>query len=175
MAAIELTESQKQILTALINLAREQDGPVIAETIAEEIDRASGTIRNQMQQLKALHLVEGISGPKGGYVPTAAAFETLNLDQVDQPAVVPIILNKRRVEGANVDEISLTNVSHPKKCRAEIHVLGSLDQYQYNDDLRIGPTPRAGLVIYGTVEGTDNANGTVILQIERMGIEEREH
>lgn len=54
MAAIDLTANQKNILTALVNVHRDVDHAVNGETIAEEIDRNTGTIRNQMQSLKAL-------------------------------------------------------------------------------------------------------------------------
>jgi hypothetical protein len=122
MSSIELTSSQKTILTALINLFRESESAVKGEDIAEEVNRNPGTIRNQMQSLKALQLVEGVPGPKGGYKPTANAYEALDVDQMDEPAVVPLFHNDERVENTNVDEIDLSSVHHPELCRAEIHV-----------------------------------------------------
>jgi predicted transcriptional regulator len=71
MSSIELTPSQKTILQELINLFRESESAVKGEDIAENVDRNPGTIRNQMQSLKALQLVEGVPGPKGGYKPTS--------------------------------------------------------------------------------------------------------
>src|SRR6056297_2166857 len=102
MSSIELTPSQKTILTALINLHRESEDAVKGEDIAEEVDRNPGTIRNQMQSLKALQLVEGVPGPKGGYKPTATAYEALDVDQLEQPAEVPLYLEGELIEGANV-------------------------------------------------------------------------
>ena len=52
MSSIELTESQRTILQELVDLARESEGAVKGEAIAEQIDRNAGTIRNQMQSLK---------------------------------------------------------------------------------------------------------------------------
>jgi predicted transcriptional regulator len=72
MSSIELSPSQRQILSALVNLHGEHEQAVKGEQIAEEVDRNPGTIRNQMQSLKALQLVEGVPGPKGGYKPTAS-------------------------------------------------------------------------------------------------------
>jgi len=85
MSSIELTSSQKSILTALINLYGEQEDAVKGEAIAEEVDRNPGTIRNQMQSLKALQLVEGVPGPKGGYKPTSNAYEALDIQRMDEP------------------------------------------------------------------------------------------
>ena len=56
MSSIELTPSQKTILQELINLFRESESAVKGEDIAEQVDRNPGTIRNQMQSLKALQL-----------------------------------------------------------------------------------------------------------------------
>ena len=73
MSTIELTSSQKTILRALVDLYTQEETAIKGEEIAEEVDRNPGTIRNQMQSLKALQLVEGVPGPKGGYKPTTNA------------------------------------------------------------------------------------------------------
>jgi predicted transcriptional regulator len=168
MSSIELTPSQKTILTALVNLSREAEDAVKGEAIAAEVDRNAGTIRNQMQSLKALQLVEGVPGPKGGYKPTAAAFEALDLQEIDQPAEVPLLHNGERVEAANVEEIDLTSVHHPDLCRAEIVVRGSVRDYHDGDEVTVGPTPLSKLVVHGTVDGRDETNGIVILRIDSM-------
>ncbi|WP_331233172.1 Rrf2 family transcriptional regulator [Natronorarus salvus] len=168
MSSIELTPSQKSILTALINLHRGSEDAVKGEEIAEEVDRNPGTIRNQMQSLKALQLVEGVPGPKGGYKPTATAFEALDVDQMDEPASVPLSHNGETVEGANIEEIDLSSVHHPELCRAEIHIQGSIRGFTEGDTVTVGPTPLSKLVIEGTVDGTDDTNNILILQIDRM-------
>jgi predicted transcriptional regulator len=168
MSSIELTSSQKTILTALVNLYREQEDAVKGEDIAAEVGRNPGTIRNQMQSLKALQLVEGVPGPKGGYKPTATAYEALDVDQMDQPASVPLVLNGERLEDVNVDGIDLTTVHHPNLCRAEIHVLGSLTDFHEGDSVSVGPTPLSKLIVDGTVDGKDETNNVVILRIEDM-------
>jgi len=168
MSSIELTSSQKTILTALVNLYREQEDAVKGEDIAEEVGRNPGTIRNQMQSLKALQLVEGVPGPKGGYKPTATAYEALDVDQIDQPATVPLFRNGERVEDANVEGVDLTTVHHPDLCRAEIHVLGSVNDFHEGDEVTVGPTPLSNLVVDGIVDGRDGTNNVVILRIEDM-------
>jgi predicted transcriptional regulator len=168
MSSIELTSSQKTILTALINLYRESESAVKGEDIADEVNRNPGTIRNQMQSLKALQLVEGVPGPKGGYKPTANAYEALDVDQMDEPATVPLFHNDEQVENVNVDGIDLSSVHHPELCRAEIHVQGSVRDFHEGDSVRVGPTPLSKLVIRGTVDGKDDTNNIIILQIEGM-------
>jgi predicted transcriptional regulator len=174
MSSIELTSSQKTILTALINLYRQSEDAVKGEDIAEEVNRNPGTIRNQMQSLKALQLVEGVPGPKGGYKPTANAYEALDVDQMDEPASVPLFHEGEAVEGVNVDEIDLSSVHHPELCRAEIHVQGSVRDFHEGDEVRVGPTPLSRLVIEGVVDGKDDTSNILILRIEDMRAPEGE-
>ncbi|MFC4356359.1 Rrf2 family transcriptional regulator [Halobium salinum] len=168
MSSIELTPSQKKILRALTDLYRESESAVKGEDIAEEVDRNPGTIRNQMQSLKALQLVEGVPGPKGGYKPTANAYEALDIQEMDEPATVPLFHNGERVEEANVEEIDLSSVHHPEKCRAEIHVQGSVRDFHEGDSVTVGPTPLSKLVVEGTLDGKDDTSNILILRIDSM-------
>lgn len=168
MSAIELTASQKSILTALVDLHRNRENAVKGDEIAGEVDRNPGTIRNQMQSLKALQLVEGVPGPKGGYKPTVTAFEVLDMDQVDDPAAVSLTHNGEAVEDANIREIDLSSVQHPEQCRAEIHIQGSVQNYENGDSVTVGPTPLSKLVIEGTLDGIDTTNRILVLQVDRL-------
>lgn len=168
MSSIELTPSQKTILSALTNLYRESETAVKGEDIAEEVDRNPGTIRNQMQSLKALQLVEGVPGPKGGYKPTAMAYEALGVQRMDEPASVPLAINGEEDEDAIIEEINLSSVHHPELCRAEIHLQGSVRSFAEGAAVRVGPTPLSKLVIRGTLEGKDATNNILILTIEEM-------
>jgi predicted transcriptional regulator len=168
MSSIDLTPSQETILNALINLYRETEDAVKGEDIGEEVDRNPGTIRNQMQALKALQLVEGVPGPKGGYKPTATAYEALEIQDMDEPAAVPLRHEGEPVAEANVEEIDLSSVHHPERCRAEIHLQGSLGQFHEGDEVTVGPTPLSKLVIDGIVDGKDDTSNILILRIEQM-------
>ncbi|MCY4729369.1 Rrf2 family transcriptional regulator [Natronomonas gomsonensis] len=179
MSSIELTPSQKTILQELINLHRESESAVKGEDIAEQVDRNPGTIRNQMQSLKALQLVEGVPGPKGGYKPTANAYDALKIQEMDQAADVPFRHDGELIESANVQEIDLTSVHHPELCRAEIKLQGSIADFSEGDDITVGPTPLSRLLIAGTIEGKDDTNNSLILTIDKMeapaGNEEAAH
>ncbi len=168
MASIELTPSQRTILSALVNLYNEHEEVIKGEAIAEEIDRNPGTIRNQMQSLKALQLVEGVPGPKGGYKPTPAAFEVLELERMDDPAQVGLEHNGTPITDLNVTEINLTSVHHPTLCRAEIQLRGSMRSIHEGDTIMVGPTPLSKLKITGIVDGKDESNNILILRIKDM-------
>jgi len=168
MASIELTASQQTILTALVNLHRETEDAVKGEDIAEQVDRNPGTIRNQMQSLKALQLVEGVPGPKGGYKPTANAFDALGVQDMDREAEVELVHEGEPVADANVQEIALTSVHHPELCRAEVHLQGSVREFHEGDAVRVGPTPLSKLVVFGEVDGKDDTSNILILKIDSM-------
>ena len=168
MSSIELTPSQKNILQELVNLYRDSENAVKGERIADKVNRNPGTIRNQMQSLKALQLVEGVPGPKGGYKPTSRAFEALEVEQLDRPAEVRVLLNGDEVENVNVQEIDLTNVFHPDLCRAEIEIRGSLKDFHEGDSGTGGPTPISDLQIDGTVDGKDESKNVLTLKIDDM-------
>ncbi|WP_408958438.1 Rrf2 family transcriptional regulator [Natrinema sp. 74] len=168
MSSIELTPSQKKILRALTNLHKESEDAIKGEDIAEQVDRNPGTIRNQMQSLKALQLVEGVPGPKGGYKPTASAYEALEIQQMDEPAAVPMQHEGEPVDDTIIEEIDLSSVHHPELCRAEIHIQGTLSDIHEDDDVTVGPTPLSKLVIEGTVDGKDDTNNILILRIDDM-------
>ena len=168
MSSIELTSSQQTILTALVNLHRDTDEPVKGEDIAAEVDRNPGTIRNQMQSLKALQLVEGVPGPKGGYKPNAQAFEALDVQRMDEPAEVKLTRGGEQLEGLNVDQINLASVHHPELCRAEVYVQGSITGIDEGDEVAVGPTPLSKLVVHGEVDGIDDTSNSLVLRITGM-------
>ncbi len=177
MSSIELTPSQQTILQELINLHREAEQAVKGEEIAEQVDRNPGTIRNQMQSLKALQLVEGVPGPKGGYKPTAMAYDALQIQDLDQEANVPLAHEGVVVEDANVQQIDLTSVHHPEKCRANITLRGSISDFSEGDSITVGPTPLSKLQIDGSIEGKDETENTLVLIIDdmRAPVGETEH
>jgi predicted transcriptional regulator len=168
MAMVELTVIQREILSALINLFREKGRAVKGEEISERIDRNPGTVRNQMQSLKALGLVEGVPGPKGGYKATSTAYEALNLTPMEKEAEVAIYRNGERVQNANVADIDLNTVRHPELCRASVKILGDARLFNIGDSIQVGPTPVNKLVIRGEVVGRDDINNIILCSINEM-------
>jgi len=156
------------ILSALTDLYQEIEDSIRAERIADEIDRNPGTVRNKMQSLRNLELVEGISGPKGGYKPTTNAYEALDIERMDNPADIRLKRNGNPIKGVNIVEIDLPSVHHPGLCRAEIHLQGSVQDFHQGDDVIVGPTPLAKLRITGTMDGKDETNNILIMQVEEM-------
>lgn len=168
MTTIELTSSQERVLTALVNLAENADRPVSGREIAESIDRNPGTVRNRMQSLRDLRLVEGVPGPEGGYVPTDGAYDALGVERMDDAETTPVAVDGDPVEGVNVEEIDLSNVANPELCRAELVIRGPVGPFDAGDRVTIGPTPAAGLRISGTVDATNVDGNTLLLRVDGM-------
>jgi predicted transcriptional regulator len=165
---MELTPVQRDILTALINIHRKEGRAVKGEEIAELIDRNPGTIRNQMQSLKALNLVEGVPGPKGGYRATGEAYEALNINATGETVVVPVVRNGVIVEGTTASEIIFNKVMLSHQCGGVIRILGNIRDFNVGDEVEVGPTPVNKLYIRGTVTGRDDTMSRLIIQINEM-------
>jgi predicted transcriptional regulator len=165
---MDLTPVQRDILTALINIHRVEGRAVKGEEIAELIDRNPGTIRNQMQSLKALNLVEGVPGPKGGYKATGSAYEALSIDATGDVVTVPVLRNGVLVEGATASEIVFNKVMHSQQCDGVIRVIGNIRDFDIGDEIEVGPTPVNKLYIRGKIVGRDDTMSRLILQIKEM-------
>ena len=165
MDPIELSSSQTRNLRALTHLYIESETEIKAEEIAEQVNRNPGTIRNQMQSLKALQLVEAVPGPKGGYKPTTLSYKILDIQQISDPISIPVSHEDRSIEGVIVEDINLSNVHHPELCRAEVYLQAEIDDIHAGDIITIGPTPLSRLIVKGEIEGIDEINNTVILTI----------
>ncbi len=165
---MDLTPVQRDILTALINIHRVEGRAVKGEEIAELIDRNPGTIRNQMQSLKALNLVEGVPGPKGGYRATGGAFEALNIEATGDMVTVPVIRNGVLMEGTTASEIIFNKVMQSQQCDGVVRIIGNIRDFNVGDCIEVGPTPVNKLYIRGKVTGRDDTMSRLIFHIEEM-------
>ncbi|WP_321506426.1 CBS domain-containing protein [uncultured Methanoregula sp.] len=165
---MDLSLIQRDILITLITLYHQHSHTIKGEEIAERIQRNPGTVRNQMQALKAIGLVDGVPGPKGGYIPSALAYEELNLNFSEGDTDVPISRNGETVQGANVQEIDFTTLCHPDICHAVIKLVGSAKLFEIGDRITIGPTPVNKLLIRGEVYGKDEGKQSLLIATSEM-------
>jgi transcriptional regulator len=165
---MDLSLIQKDILITLITLYHQQSQPIKGEDIAEVIRRNPGTVRNQMQALKAIGLVDGVPGPKGGYNPTALAYEVLNLNSSDEEYDVLISREGAVMKGVKVSEIAFTTLCHPDLCQAVVKLIGSVKLFEIGDQITIGPTPVNKLLIRGEVYGKDEVKQALLISTDEM-------
>jgi len=167
MGSVDLSTSQRQIVTVLVNEYQESGDPVKGSTIADVVDQRASTVRNTMQGLKALNLVEGVPGPTGGYRPTDAAFDVLQREALDERASVTLAQDFERVD-VTVDRIRFPNVFHPTECTAHVHFQGSVGQVSVGDPIVVGPTPRSHLVVAGEVAAINDTADDVLVDVVSM-------
>jgi predicted transcriptional regulator len=165
---MDLSLIQKDILITLITLYHQHSRSIKGEEIAEVIHRNPGTVRNQMQALKTIGLVDGVPGPKGGYIPTALAYKELNMSIGEGDYDVSISRNGEVVKGAKATEIDFITLCHPDLCHAVIKLSGSAKLFEIGDQITIGPTPVNKLVIKGEVFGKDESGQSLLISTSEM-------
>ena len=138
------------------------------ESIADVMGRNSGTIRNQMQSLRSLGLVQGVPGPRGGYKPTLEAYHALNIENDPCEIHVPIYVNKELVSDISVNKIEFTSILRPGDCEATISVLGDIKQLDLDDTIKIGPTPVNNLTVSGTIIGRDDVDNVLLIKTKNI-------
>lgn len=164
---MDLTSSQRDVLNVLVNGYQKTESPMPATEIAETCDRHVGTIRNLMQMMKSLNLVEGVPGSQGGYVPTDRAFEALDRRPDEDGETLGMAHDYDRID-VDVETIDFTNVHHPDRCRVRVRFRESVERFNVGDPVVVGPTPSAGLVIAGQVLAVDPGRNELHLDVARL-------
>ena len=126
--------------------------------------RHPGTVHNHMQVLGTLGLVEGITGPRGGYEPTDAAAAALGERSGDGGDAVTVAHEYERVD-LTVDEIRFLNVDDPNVCRAVVRFRETVAGVGVGDPVVVGPTPTGSLVLAGEVRLFDDEKNELLLDV----------
>ncbi len=165
---MELVPIQREILLALISIYHKTHIAVKGAEIADLIDRNPGTVRNQMQALKTLRLVEGVPGPKGGYKATARAYEVMAIGSDDGDVHVPVHKDGELVDDLTVENFNFTTLRNPMTCRASIKLIGNIRDFKPSDKIEIGPTPVNNTIIRCEVEGRDDTQNVLLCTVLDM-------
>jgi len=158
-----ISSVQREILGALIELYEKKKETIRGEDIAELLHRTPGTVRNQMQTLKALGYVDGVPGPRGGYTPAMKAYEALGMEMIEKPSTVYVYRDGEMIEGLSVQKIVFSQVSHPTECKAVITILGDTRKLGDHDVITVGPTPVNHVILKGEVIGRDDSRREILI------------
>jgi len=169
---MELTTSQRELLTTLANEYEDRDEDeggswVKSGALADAAGRNPGTVRNRMGPLRSLGLVEGRAGRDGGYRPTDRAFEVLGRRRFDAAETLGVAHGYERLD-VTVDEIAFTSVHHPERCRARLRLHDAVSRFDPGDPVVVGPTPEAGLVVAGSVAARREGTSELLLDVARL-------
>lgn len=146
---MELSSRQEEILRLLVDEYRESDSPATGATLADAVGVHVGAIQREMQTLKALGLVESLSGR--GYQPTVEAFEALRNRAAGDIEGLVLAHGYDRIP-VTVHDIAFLRVDDPDRCRAKITFGEPVSGVEPDDPVVIGPTPHSALVVAGRVE-----------------------
>jgi len=164
---MELTDRQTDVLECIVSHYQSEESPISGDDIADAVGCHPGTVRSDLQGLSALDLVEGITGPKGGYKPTAEAYRALDDQSRDGTADLTLAHDYARTD-VTVTEIDFTAVNHPEQCRARVAFADSIDEFGTGDPILVGPTPKTGLVVGGEIEAIDHEANELELDVGRL-------
>jgi predicted transcriptional regulator len=153
---LNLSNTQREILTALVNLYQKKRCALKTVEIIEAMNhRSPGTIRNLMQTMRALGLVRGIAGPTGGYLPTELAFEILGFGL--EPENIPIYRNEI------LSDVTFQEMRLRPPNSSIMHVRGDIRDFKVGDRIKVASKK---LIISGRVEGRNDLNNTLLSSIE---------
>ena len=113
-----------------------------------------------MQILKMLKMAKGITGPKGGYIPTYKAFERFSPNTESN---FNIYLNKTKLEDVTICEIRL-NPKDNSTYSGSIRIIGNMEYFNVGDTVTIQtPTNDANnnTMIKGIITGRDLNTNTL--------------
>jgi predicted transcriptional regulator len=171
MTGVDLTRCQRRVLETLVAEAETTAGPVAAEELGEEIGRTPGAIRNTMQVLRSLQLVEGVPGPSGGYSPTAAAYRAVGCEGGEDTSV-PIDIAGRSLRETSASVVSFSTVDETDRSRVEVQLTGTVPDLDGGESITVGPIPTTGMVLDGTVIGLDETEPTLVCAVDSVGVVE---
>jgi predicted transcriptional regulator len=156
----------------LIAVYDHRDGPVKASTLATELEKCPGSIRNAMQGLKSLQLVNGVPGPSGGYTPTARAFrlEDQSPEGDTGTETVPVRTAGRALTDVTATAIAFPSVPDPDQSRVEVEFAGTVPELGPEDPLTVGPVPSTGMVVEGAVVGVEKNERVLICDVESVDV-----
>jgi len=110
--------------------------------------------------------LKGVPGPKGGYRATGSAYEALSLDAT--VIEVPVLKNGVTVEGASATEVVFNKIMKSHEIGGMVRIRGNVRDFNVGDEIEIGPTPVAKLLIRGNIVGRDDTMSKLIFSVSTM-------
>jgi predicted transcriptional regulator len=167
MYAYKLTQTQREVLEALVKLYEKERRLIKSIEIARMIGKDEGTVRNVISSLRSLGLLDSKTGPSGGYTPTLKAIELIKTPALLSYGMLRI--KKGAVEtGVTAYTMEIIDILNPQGGKVIMRVSGNLDEIRLGETIRVGPTPYSRLMIEGDVIQIDKSAGQIAVQIKRM-------
>lgn len=144
-------------IVKLIYLYNKNDRSLQASEVAQTTGLNVGTIRNHMQILKMLKMTKGITGPKGGYIPTSKAFNGYSSNNKSN---LNMFLNKTKLKDVTICEITL-NPQDNSTYSGSIKIIGNMENFSVGDTVTIQTSNNNNSMIKGIITGRDFTTNTL--------------
>ncbi|WP_291766135.1 CBS domain-containing protein [Caldivirga sp. UBA161] len=158
-----------RVVEALLELYNMHKRPIKSKEIADKLGMNEGTIRNIMVALKAMNLVDSKTGPYGGFIPSQKAVEFVKSPMVINPVndIAQIFVNGKPIN-VYATGIELVNVFNPYMSKAVIKILGNVKAIHPGDNVRIGPTINARIIVEGIVLEDNSLSKELVIVIKKL-------
>ena len=158
-----------RVVETLLELYNVHKRPIKSKEIANRLGMNEGTVRNIMVALKAMNLVDSKTGPYGGFIPSQKAIEFVKSPMVVNPVndIAQIYINGKPLN-IYATSIELVNIYNPYMSKAIIKVLGNIKAIHPGDNVRIGPTVNARVIIEGVVLEDNSLSKEVVIVVKKL-------
>ncbi|MGC8570018.1 CBS domain-containing protein [Caldivirga sp.] len=158
-----------RVVETLLELYNMHKRPIKSKEIADRLGMNEGTIRNIMVALKAMNLVDSKTGPYGGFIPSQKAVEFVKSPMVINPVndIAQVYVNGKPLN-VYATGIELVNVFNPYMSKAIIKILGNVKTIHPGDNVRIGPTINARIIVEGIVLEDNPLSKELVIVIKKL-------
>lgn len=162
-------QAYMRVVEALLELYNMYKRPIKSKEIADKLNMNEGTIRNIMIALKAMNLVDSKTGPYGGFIPSQKAIEFVKSPMIVNPVndIAQIYVNGKPLN-IYATSIELINIFNPYMSKAVVKVLGNIKLVHPGDNVRIGPTANARVIIEGVVLEDNSLSKELVIVIKKL-------
>jgi predicted transcriptional regulator len=167
----KLTATQREVLETLVRLYEKEKRSIKSKEIATILNKDEGTVRNIIAWLKGMGLIESLTGPSGGYVPTLKAYDVIKgtSGQVEEYGYGILTAgddgSRYRFIARSLEIMGLLTGG---PVRAVIKILGDLNRLKEGDRVKLESLLWRKLVLEGVVRRRNVSAGELLIEVDKL-------
>ncbi len=166
-----LTATQREVLETLVKLYDKEKRSIKSKEIATILNKDEGTVRNIIAWLKGMGLIESLTGPSGGYIPTLKAYDVIKGSSAQGEEYGYGVLtafengSKYRFIARSLEIMGLLTGG---PVRAVVKILGDLNKVKEGSRVRLESLLWRKLVLEGVVKRINMSAGEILVEIDKL-------
>ncbi len=166
-----LTATQREVLETLVRLYDKEKRSIKSKEIATILNKDEGTVRNIIAWLKGMGLIESLTGPSGGYIPTLKAYDVIKGSSAQGEEYGYGVLtafengSKYRFIARSLEIMGLLTGG---PVRAVVKILGDLNKVKEGSRVRLESLLWRKLVLEGVVKRINMSAGEILVEIDKL-------